>query len=79
MNEHRSTGFWLQAALTLASGSLLMLTVLWKDWIEALFGVDPDQYSGWVEWLIVAILLVLTATFGLLAHSEWRRRAATAG
>jgi hypothetical protein len=51
------------------------LTLFRRDWIEAIFRVDPDQHTGALEWLIVAALLVATAMFGSLARSEWRRNA----
>ena len=47
--------FWIEAGLGTASFVLLVLTLIWHDWIEIVFGVDPDQRSGFAEWLIVAI------------------------
>jgi hypothetical protein len=44
-----------------------------RDWIEVVFGVDPDQANGTLEWLIVAILLAVTITLCTLASYEWRR------
>jgi DMSO/TMAO reductase YedYZ heme-binding membrane subunit len=64
--------FWTEAALAALSGVLFVMTIFWKDWIEAVFGVDPDRHSGSLEWAIVAVLLVVTLLFGLLARAEWR-------
>jgi hypothetical protein len=69
--------FWIETALAALSGCLCVLTLLWHDWIEAIFRVEPDQHSGALEWLIVATLLVVTGLFGLLARSEWRRLASS--
>jgi hypothetical protein len=65
--------FWIEALLSLGNALLLVMTLLWKDWIEIVFRVDPDAGSGAVEWTIVAITLLLTIVFVVLARSEWRR------
>lgn len=70
--------FWVEIGMALASGVVFLLTVLWKDWIEIVFRVDPDQYSGSTEWLIVFVSVVITVTTVALARSEWRRSALTA-
>ena len=71
--------FWIEAALAPASGLLASVTVLWRDWIEEIFHVDPDGGSGSLEWLIVAALVAVTLTFALAARAEWRRAATTGG
>jgi hypothetical protein len=53
----------LESALAIASGTLCVLTFVWRDWIEAVFRVDPDRRSGALEWAIVAVLLAAFATF----------------
>lgn len=65
--------FCLDAGLAAASVTGLVATLLWSDWIELVFRVDPDRGSGAVEWLVTAVLLVGTASGGVLARSEWRR------
>jgi hypothetical protein len=65
--------FWIEALLSLGNAILLAMTLLWKDWIEIVFNVDPDAGSGAVEWSIVAVTLLLTIVFVVLARSEWRR------
>ncbi len=69
--------FWLEAVAATVTGTLLVLTLLWRDWIEAVFGVDPDQHSGSLEWLIVAALLAITLVLAALARSEWHKAPAT--
>ncbi|MFC9294072.1 ABC transporter permease [Streptomyces sp. NPDC057011] len=66
---------WIEAFLAAVSGILFVLTLAWPDWIEGIFEVDPDQHSGALEWVVVAVLLCATAVFSLLARSEWRRAA----
>jgi hypothetical protein len=70
--------FWIEAGLGTASFVLLVLTLIWHDWIEIVFGADPDQRSGFAEWLIVAILAVATVTFAVLARIDLRRLRAAA-
>jgi hypothetical protein len=70
--------FWIEALLALGNAALLVMTVLWKDWIEIVFNIDPDAGSGAVEWGIVVVTLLLTIAFLGLARSEWRRAATQA-
>jgi hypothetical protein len=51
---------------------LLSLTIVWRDWIEILFGVDPDNHSGSLEWLIALGCLALVIALGFLARRERR-------
>jgi hypothetical protein len=64
--------FWIEAGLSVLCGLLFVLTLAVHDWIEAVFGVDPDQHSGSLEWAIVAALFLTAAAFGLVARREWR-------
>jgi hypothetical protein len=65
--------FWIEALLAFGNAALLVMTVVWKDWIEIVFNVDPDAGSGAVEWGVVAVTLLLTLAFLTLARGEWRR------
>jgi hypothetical protein len=56
----------------------VVLTVVWSDWIELLFRVDPDQGNGSLEWLIVAISGLNTIAFSILVGKGLRRSHATA-
>jgi hypothetical protein len=58
-----------------ASAALAVLTLVWRDWIEEVFGVDPDQHSGAVEWAIVAALLLAAISLALDARALRRRPA----
>ncbi len=78
MRDRLRARFWIETGLSLASVVFLVLTLAWKDWIEIIFRVDPDNHSGSLEWGIVAVSAVLALTFAGLARAEWRRRAAAA-
>jgi hypothetical protein len=70
--------FWPEAALSVVTAALFVFTLVRRDWIEVLFGVDPDQHNGTLELLIVGALLVVTVTLISMATYEWRRAVAAA-
>lgn len=65
--------FWLEAGIATVTSILFVITLVQRDWIEIVFGVDPDNRNGTLEWLIVGTLLVVTITLFTLASYEWRR------
>ncbi len=73
-----STRFWLESALATVTALLLVVTVIWREWIEVVFCVDPDGGSGAVEWLVVLVLGIISAVSALAARFEWRRPATSA-
>ena len=62
--------FLVETALAVVSAALLLLTLLWKDWIELVFRVDPDGGSGALEWAITAVALAVAVASGVLAHRD---------
>jgi hypothetical protein len=70
--------FWLEAGLAVQSGSLAIVTLFRRDWIEALTGFDPDHHNGSLEWVIVAGMAVISMVVALVARAEWRRPRAAA-
>ncbi len=66
---------YLKVLLVLAFANLLLTlaTAIWHDWIEIVFGVDPDGGNGVLEWLIAAAFASFSLVFGTLAGIEWRR------
>jgi hypothetical protein len=68
--------FWIEVGLGLVSAGLFAVTFFWHDWIEIVFGVDPDEGNGLVEVLISASLLALTLFFTVSSRLEWRRTVA---
>jgi hypothetical protein len=65
--------FWLETSMALVIGILFVITLVQRDWIEIVFGVDRDSQSGALEWLVVGALLVATIALFLLASYEWRK------
>lgn len=64
----------VKTALAATSAFLALLTLVEKDWIEAVFRVDPDRGNGSLEWLVVAVCCVATIVFGMLARADLRAR-----
>ncbi len=71
--------FWLETGLGTITGILFMITLMWRDWIEIVFGINPDSGKGWLEWLTVGVLSLVTITLFVLARYEWRRVRTTLG
>ena len=65
--------FWLETGMAIVTSILFVITLVQRDWIEVVFGVGPDNGNGFLEWLIVGVLLVVTITLFTLASYEWRR------
>jgi hypothetical protein len=74
MKQQLRMRFWLEIGMASITGTLFVVTLIWKAWIEVVFGVEPDAGSGMLEWLIVGILLFLTIALFNLAGYEWRFR-----
>ncbi|MFI7407658.1 ABC transporter permease [Streptomyces sp. NPDC049627] len=64
---------WVETVAAAICGILFVVTLVWRDWIERVFGVSPDLGSGALEWAIIVLALCATLAFSLLARSEWRR------
>jgi hypothetical protein len=73
MRSRRWLKFWIEAVLGLLAAALAVLTLFTREWIEAIFGVDPDHGSGLLEWLIVAVLALAACLFAFRARVDLRR------
>jgi hypothetical protein len=62
----------LEMVVASCAGILGILTIFWRDWIEALTGWDPDQHNGSVEWLVVVGLLTVAVAMAFVARRHWK-------
>ena len=65
--------FWIEVAFASLSSLGFMVTLFVGNWIELLFGVDPDQGDGTLERFVVLGCLAVTAT--VMALLATRNRA----
>ena len=68
-----STRLKVELSASVACAALATVTLIWRDWTEMLFRVDPDAGSGAFEWALVIALAAATAAFALAARVEWAR------
>ena len=71
--------FWFETGLAIITGILFVVTLVWHNWAEIIFNIDPDQGSGLFEWTVVGALLVVTIALIVLARYEWRKAQAAIG
>jgi hypothetical protein len=62
----------VESLLAALSAAALVLTSLWPQWIEGLFGLEPDGGSGETEWGLALGLAALTIVFIARARRAWR-------
>jgi hypothetical protein len=68
----------LEIGLAAVSVLLFVATVAWPEWIEMIFGVDPDHGDGSLEWLIMGVTALCAIGALLRARADWRRLRDTA-
>lgn len=73
MDQHLRQRFWVESGLAAAAGLLLALTAAVPNWIERIFGVEPDAGGGELEWGLAIGLAVVLLASAMMARHEWRR------
>jgi hypothetical protein len=71
MNARPSARLLFESGLAGVALLLAAVTTFWPDWIEWVFGVDPDADSGELEWMIVVGLALVGLALALRARLEW--------
>ena len=70
--------YWIEVGLAVLAAGLAVLTLITREWIELLSGIDPDKGSGALEWAVVIALFVASAALALVARWDRKRRSAVA-
>ena len=73
MERGPRTLFWVELVFAATSLVIAGLTIMWPDWIELVFKVDPDGGNGSLEWTVVVVAAMLSLVAGLLARSDWKK------
>ena len=73
MQNKLSAAFWIELTLSLISAFLTVLTFTWPNWIEGVFGADPDGGDGSSEWGFTLSFIVATLVLAALTRRTWRR------
>jgi len=63
---------WLATDFAVEGLGLCELTLVWSEWVELLFGVDPDAGSGALELLLAGAFLVVSVLLAGQARRDWR-------
>lgn len=73
MQRTMTKRFWAVTTTGAASALLLVLTLGYHEWIEAVFHVDPDRGSGALEWGLVAAFALTALACGFVVRAELMR------
>lgn len=65
--------FWAAVVVGGISAVIAVITVVSHEWIEFVFGVEPDNGNGSLEWAIVIVTALIALTCLGWARVEWRR------
>ncbi len=79
MGGYRRWLFRIEVSLAVLTGILGVITIFWRDWIEALTGWSPDHHSGSAELGLIAVLLVASVSCAAVARRTHRQLVALAG
>ncbi len=65
--------FLVEVALGTAAALMFIVTLVWNDWIEMAFRVEPDAGDGNLERAICILLIAIALGSAWFARTEWRR------
>lgn len=73
MRKYVRRRYWFEITCAFLAFALALLTLIGREWIEQIFGVDPDGRSGALEWLIVLGLVLVAVASTVAARYEVTR------
>ncbi len=68
----------IEFSLAILTGAAGIVTLFWRDWIEALTGWSPDGHNGGFELGLIAVLFIASLASAVLGRMTYRRLAASA-
>lgn len=71
MNRRLGLTFWVETVLASLAALIALLTVVWGDWVEEIFGFSPDHYDGSFELQLTLASALVAVTFTVLARHGW--------
>jgi hypothetical protein len=72
MRSYKVSLFRIEVSVAVLTGALGVLTLFWRDWIEALTGWSPDHHSGSAEFGLISVLLITSVSCA--AGARWTHR-----
>ena len=78
-SKSRSIRLWSELALGAITAACLLLTLVLPQWIEGIFGVDPDGGAGSTEQLLTISLAVAALALITLLRRDRRAIRKSAG
>lgn len=73
MGVQRRARFWVFIGAGVTFTLLFAITLMWPNWLELVFHIEPDEGSGAVEWLIVGVSGATALLCFILTGREWHR------
>lgn len=61
---------WIEAAASVITAALAVLTAITPDWVEAASGVDPDVGSSELEWTLTLAFAGCAVICALMARAQ---------
>jgi len=68
MAHRPSLRLWIETALGVVSAAAFIVTLIVPDWIERIFGFEPDGGDGSTEWGLAIFLALVTLGLFFDAH-----------
>jgi hypothetical protein len=63
--------FWFEAGCAILSLALFVLSLFSREWIEVVFGVDPDGGDGSLELVLTILPLAVAVVSSWFARREY--------